>query len=316
MGQRFHGIFTPLITPITDHQSPDLRSLERLVEYQVAAGVHGLWVMGTTAEFAAFDEDERAALVETVVTCACGRVPVIANVSDASTRLAVRHARRALAAGVDAIAATPPYYYPHSQDEVLAHYREVRAAVDAELFVYNIPQTVRVRVELPTACTLAAEGTVAGIKDSQNDLEWFRQLTLFVRRHGLDFAAFAGTRSLIDAAVLAGAAGAIPSLANAFPSPCVAAYEAAVSGDLAAAADGEAEIIGLESVAAAATEGSRNAAILGFIKAVLCHRGIISNGALTRPLRTPTGEEQALMMSRIQETGLDGRGAPAMLRER
>ena len=296
----FRGIFTPLITPVTDTEDPDLPSLQRLVRFQLDSGVHGLWAAGTTAEFAGFDEEERAAIVETVIQTAAGRVPVVANVSDVSTRLALRHASRARAAGADAIAATPPFYYPHSQDELLYHYRAIRAAVDLPLYIYNIPQTVRVRVEQSTARQLVAEGTVAGIKDSQNDLEWFRQLTLFARSRGLSFFPFIGTRSLIDAGVLAGAVGAIPSMANIFPDLCIAAYEAAVVGDFARSAEAEARIIEIESGASLLAEGSRNAAILALLQTVLWQRGIIAHPGLTSPLRTPTAGEREAVLQHVE----------------
>lgn len=297
----FRGIFTPLITPITEDESPDFESLARLVRFQIDNGIHGFWAMGTSGEFASFDEGEREAAVAAVVDAADRRVPVIANVSDASTRMAIRHARRAIAAGADAVAATPPYYYPHSQDEVLAHFRTLRAAIDVPLFVYNIPQTVRVRVELPTARTLAAEGTAAGIKDSQNDLEYARQLALFVRSRGLTFSVFAGTRFLIDAAILCGADGAIPSAANVFPDLCVAALDAAVAGDFRTSADIEARVIEIESATGLIAEGSRNAAVLGLLKSLLADRGIINSPALTSPSRALTDEDRGLMRDRVAQ---------------
>ncbi len=281
----FRGIFTPLITPILESGSPDLPSLEQLVDFQIEHGVHGLWAMGTSAEFAAFDEHERESAVSAVVRQTAGRVAVIANISDAGTRLVIRHGQHALAAGVTAVAATPPYYYPHSQDELIEHYRAIRSAIDLPLFIYNIPQTVRVRLELTTAKQLLTEGTVQGIKDSQNDLEWFRQLALFARHSDHQFALFAGTRHLIDAAVLAGADGAIPSVANAFPGLCVRVYELATQGDFLAAAAVEASIIGVEALNTQVGAGSRNAATLGLLKAILCHRGVISSPALSAPLR-------------------------------
>lgn len=301
MPASFHGIFTPLITPINPDETPDLSAAKRLVRFQLDGGVHGLWVLGTTGEFAAFDQVERAGVAEAVLDAAAGQVPVVVNISDASTRLAVRHARHAVASGADAVAATPPYYYPHAQDEVLAHYRRIRDAVDLPLFIYNIPQTVRVRVELSTAQTLAEEGTAAGIKDSQNDLEWFRQLALFVRRRGLPFSLFAGTRYLIDAALLAGGDGAIPSLANAFPDLCVAVYEAVRRADFPTAARLEARIIELESVAARIPGGSRNAAILRFLKALLHDRGVLNTPLLTGPLRGATTEETESIRARVGE---------------
>ncbi len=277
----FRGIYTPLITPLTEDEAPDLVSLAKLVEFQINSRVAGLWAMGTTGEFAAFDENERARAVACVVDAAGKRVPIIANVSDASTRLALRHLRRAEAAGADAVAATPPYYYPHSQAELLHHYRALAAATALPLFIYNIPQTVRVQVALSTAVTLAQEGTVAGIKDSQNNLEWFRELTL--RLDGTQFAAFAGTRHLIDAAVLAGACGAIPSIANAHPDLCVATYEASASGDFARARLAQAEIVRIESELKVG-EGSRNAATIGSLKETLRVRGVIACARVTQPL--------------------------------
>ena len=308
---RYHGIFTPLVTPITPDETPDVGSLRRLVDFQLERRVHGLWVMGTSAEFASFTADERARACETVVDAARGRLPVVVNVSDASTRGAIRHARAAEAAGADAIAATPPYYYPHSQDELLDHYRRIRTALDLPLFIYNIPQTVKVRVELQTACTLAQEGTAVGVKDSQNDLEWFRQLTSFIARHGIEFSAFVGTRYLIDAGMVAGAAGAIPSIANAFPELAVDAYKAVLAGDYDRAARSSEHIMRIEALALAHTAGSRNAVILGLLKTVLHDRGVFSTPNLVGPLRSFTGAERADLLEKLADLSGVSRASPA-----
>jgi dihydrodipicolinate synthase/N-acetylneuraminate lyase len=256
--------------------------------------------MGTSAEFASFSAAERAAAASAVVERVGGRIPVVVNVSDASTRGTILHGASARAAGADAIAATPPYYYPHSQDELLDHYRRIRAAIDLPLFIYNIPQTVKVRVELKTATTLALEGTVVGIKDSQNDLEWFRQLTLFTSENGLQFSAFAGTRYLIDAGLLAGATGAIPSIANAFPELAVDAYEAALARDFDRSSAREQRIMRIEALPLATAQGSRNAAILGFLKTVLHHQGIIASPDLTHPLRSFSETERTRLLEQLQ----------------
>src|SRR5579859_2123618 len=134
------GILTPLVTPIDTNESLDLVSLERLVRFQLEGGVQGLWVMGTSAEFAGFSAAERKSVLECVVATVNKRVAVICNVSAAATRESIVLGREAQQCGADAIAATPPYYYPHSQDEVQAHYRRLREAVDLPLFIYNIPQ--------------------------------------------------------------------------------------------------------------------------------------------------------------------------------
>src|SRR5947208_1574903 len=246
------GIFVPMLTPLDADERVDETPLGRLVDFLGGAGVHGIWATGTTGEFAALPESERARAVAATVDGVAGRVPVIANIGDSSTGLALRHARHAVNAGADALALTPPHYYPHSMDEMLTHFRAMKQAFPAlPLLVYNIPQTVKVKMTLQTTLQLAREGTVQGIKDSQNDLRWFRMLATSIREDGLEdrFRLFLGTRILIDAALVIGAHGAIPATSNVAPAAAAEAWEAAVRGDLALAARAQEVVIGYEDLA-------------------------------------------------------------------
>ena len=288
---RFHGIFPPILTPLTDDEEVDHASLRRLVNYLIDGGVNGIWVTGTTGEFPAFDRAERAAIVATVVDAVAGRVPIIAGIGDASTRLAIGHGHEAVQAGIDAVALTPPYYYSNSQDELLEHYRAVRQAVDAPLLVYNIPQTVKVKLDVSTVLTLAAEGTVVGIKDSQNDLDWFRQLMYGARAQGNNFRGFLGTRYLIDAGLLAGAHGAIPGISNVAAADCVAAYVAARAQDWESADRHTERIIQLQKIANIAG-GSANASAFSGMKAMLKGLGVLESARVRLPLRTASRSEQ------------------------
>ncbi|MGE3267253.1 MAG: dihydrodipicolinate synthase family protein [Chloroflexota bacterium] len=290
---RLHGIFPPILTPLHEDQRIDHESLASLVDYLIGEGVHGIWAMGTTGEFACFDADEREAAVITTVKAARGRGPVIANVGDASTLLTIEHARRAERAGVDAIAATPPYYYPNNQTELERYFREVAASVSIPLLLYHIPQTVKVKVDPPFVRTLAKDGIIVGLKDSQNDLEWYRRVVVNAKQDGVDLRAFLGTTGLIDMATYIGGAGAIPGISNVTAAACVAAYEAARAGDMAGAARHQERVIaatGLASVVAGASAIGSNFASM---KAVLVARGIIKTAACRSPLRAPTPEEAA-----------------------
>lgn len=298
------GIYPPILTPLLPDESIDHTSLARLVNYLIDQGVHGIWVMGTTGEFASFDEREREAAVVTVVETVRGRVPVVANVGDASTRLAIRHARAARRAGADALALLPPYYYPSSQDELLAHFRAVRGAVDLPLLAYNIPQTVKTRIDVATILTLVQEGTICGWKDSQNDLDWFRQAVVGCRQRGVAAAGFLGTRILIDAGIAVGAAGAIPGIANVAPAACVATYEAAARGDFATAATHQERVMAATALAGTPRGGSPNAANLAAMKAALVHLGVIAHPTVTRPLRPLTAEESERVKALVAELRL------------
>jgi len=300
---RLHGIFTPILTPLTEDESVDHLSLERLVNYLIDNGVNGIWATGTTGEFPCFDRDEREAILRTVVDAVAGRVPVIAGIGDAATRLAIAHGHAAQRAGVDAIALTPPYYYSNSQDELLEHFRATHRAVDLPLLVYNIPQTVKVKLDVQTVLTLAREGTVVGIKDSQNDLDWFRQVMTGVRDARLSFRGFLGTRILIDSGLLAGAHGAIPGISNVNVADCVAVYEAARRGDWATADHHTVRTIEIQKIVNLA-KGSPSASSFSGMKAMLRALGIISTARVRLPLRTVSAAEEASIARATAEFGL------------
>jgi 4-hydroxy-tetrahydrodipicolinate synthase len=291
---QLHGILVPILTPLLPDERVDIRSLRRLVGYLLDAGVHGIWALGTTGEFAALDAAQRAAAARAVVAEVGGRVPVVVNVGDSGTGLALRHAAAAVDAGADYLALTPPHYYPHSQDEVRAHFERVKDRfADVPLLAYNIPQTVKVKLGLDTTLALVADGTIGGIKDSQNDLQWFRQLSLAVTAEGLgeQFRMLLGTRSLIDVAVHVGAHGAVPAVGNVAPAECVAAYRRSLEGDGAAALAAQALAIRYEALGDLAGGGSANAGLLSAMKVVLRHRAVLDTADVTAPLRPLTAGE-------------------------
>ncbi len=299
---RLWGIFVPMLTPITPDETVDEPSLRRLVDFLVGAGVHGIWAMGTTGEFPAFPEAERARALAATVSQVAGRVPVIANVGDSSTGLALRHARQAAAAGADALALTPPHYYPHSMDEMLTHFRALKEAFpDLPLLVYNIPQTVKIKMTVATTLQLAREGTVQGIKDSQNDLRWFRLLVQGIRAAGIEdrFRMFLGTRILIDAGAVIGAHGAIPATANVAPAAAAEAWEAAARGDFRLAERAQDVVGRFEELAEIARGGSPEAAGFASMKSVLRHWGVIEHAQLMRPLRSFSSEETVVLSERL-----------------
>ncbi len=298
-----HGIFCPMLTPLNHDETVDEASLRRLIDFLVDGGVHGIWAMGTTGEFALLPETERARAVALTVEHVAGRVPVIANIGDSSTTLALRHARHAVEAGADVLASTPPHYYPHSMDEVVAHYRSLKEAFPEQpLFIYNIPQTVKVRLTLEATLQLAREGTASGIKDSQNDLQWFRTLAATIRQEGREsqFRLFLGTRTLIDVGIVAGAHGAIPANSNVVPRACVMAYESAVAGDWAGARSAQALATRYDDLAEVARGGSANAATLSSLKQVLRSWGIIDDPTVARPSRPLSPDEVAELNRRLQ----------------
>jgi 4-hydroxy-tetrahydrodipicolinate synthase len=169
------------------------------------------------------------------------------------------------------------------------------------LLIYNIPQNVKVKMTVATTLELAREGTVQGIKDSQNDLRWFRLLSQAIYADGLDaqFRLFLGTRILIDAAKVIGAHGAIPATSNVAPAAAAEAWEAADRGDYELSARAQEIVMAYEELAEIARGGSPEAASYGSMKLVLKEWGIFTDTRLTRPLRSLSESEAADLRSRL-----------------
>ncbi len=192
-GSVFKGVITPLLTPIDKEEKIDEKSLRKLVKYQLSNGVHGLWASGTSSEFPALREEERVKTIQLVVDEVNGKVPVIGNVTMPSTRLTVELAKQIIGNGVSAIAATPPYFFSHTQTEIADHYRAIRHSVDVPLWIYNIPVMHKTPVAPSTVATLASEGVISGIKDSSGTGELLTELHILRDNRGLDLCWTLGT---------------------------------------------------------------------------------------------------------------------------
>ncbi|RKN44930.1 dihydrodipicolinate synthase family protein [Streptomyces hoynatensis] len=233
--QKLRGIIAPTVLPMKSGGTVDVRSLECHLRHLLDAGIHGLWMNGTTGEFHALDPEERTVPVRVAAEVAAGRAPVVAHVGDTATRLAVRHARAAVAAGADQVAVIAPYFAEFTREELRDHYRRIAEAVGFPIFAYHMPRLTKIGLTADCVVQLAQEGVLAGIKDSHGDLTWFRQLVRRAAGLGLDLQCFTGGSSISDLSMFVDAAGATSSLANLTPRHLVGMYEAALAGDWARA---------------------------------------------------------------------------------
>src|SRR5262249_53826795 len=202
------------------------RQLGRLLE----GGVQGIFLLGSTGEQPALRQEERRRAVTTARDAVGGRVPVVVGTMASGTGRAIENIKLAAEAGADAVAVTPPHYYPtHGEAEQVAHYRACAAASRGAVVIYNIPSTTKVMPGPETLARIAALPGVVGIKDSSGDFGHF--LRLLEAMSGCDdFACLVGSPPLLGAAVLFGASGAVPGVANIEPQTLVALYHAASEG--------------------------------------------------------------------------------------
>ncbi len=232
--QRLAGVLVALVSPLHQDGSADEAAMGVLVERMVAGGVHGLLALGSTGETASLDERSRRAILAAAVRSARGRVPVLCGVAQSHLEAARAELRAAAALGADAALVAPPYYYPMDQPSLKDFYRELARASRLPILLYNIPQFTKVVAEPPTVAELARDGTIAGIKDSSRDYEYFEAVCIATRDLPA-FRLFTGSDTMLLASLAMGGSGTICGAGNVAPAWVVRIFDEFVRGDLAAA---------------------------------------------------------------------------------
>lgn len=208
------GCITALVTPFNEEGGLDPRAFEQLLDDQLAGGVQGVVVAGSTGEAAMLDGDEYAALIGAAVARIAGRLPVLAGTGLSGTQATIEQTRRAAAAGASAaLVVTPPYVRP-TQAGLLAHYREVAAQGGLPVVLYNVPGRTGCDLLPDTVAALRDVPGIIGIKEAVADPQRMRQLSA-LRRSG--FAVLSGDDPTAVDAMLSGADGLISVVSNAAP---------------------------------------------------------------------------------------------------
>ncbi|WP_128376764.1 dihydrodipicolinate synthase family protein [Streptomyces cavernae] len=278
------GVVPPVCTPLTPDREVDVPSLIRLVDHLMDAGVHGLFVLGSSSEAAYLTDLHRRTVVEAVTAHVAGRLPVLAGAIDMTTPRVLDHVRSVTAAGADAVVVTAPFYTRTHPAEIARHYRLVAGTSPVPVFAYDIPVSVHTKLPADLVLQLAADGVLAGLKDSSGDEGGFRRVVLGARAIE-GFSVLTGSEVVVDAALAMGADGVVPGLGNVDPHGFVRLHEYARAGDWAQArAEQErlCALFGMVGVGDPARMGGSSSA-LGAFKAALHLRGVIACPATAEP---------------------------------
>src|SRR5579871_3761842 len=119
------GIIPPVVTPMHADESLDLPRLKSHIDFMLAKGVHGIFVLGTTGEFYALDENEKQQVIAAAVGHCRGRSPVFAGTGAETTREVVRLTKMAEKEGADGVSVITPYFIKPTQAELIDHFRRV-----------------------------------------------------------------------------------------------------------------------------------------------------------------------------------------------
>jgi 4-hydroxy-tetrahydrodipicolinate synthase len=288
------GIIPPVATPMQDNEDLDLPRLRSFIDQLLAAGVHGIFVLGTNSEFYAMDDDEKQRVIATAVEHVRGRAPVFAGTGAESTREAVRLTKMAEREGVQGVSVITPYFVLPSQTEIADHYRRIAESTSLPIMLYNNPATCGgVKIEVDTVVRLAEIPNIRGIKDSSGDLTNTNEMIRAVPRN---FSVLMGRDTLIYPAMIFGAKGAVPATGNIAPHLLVEIYEAFQRGDHASSLAAQ---LKLNPIRMSLTLGTAP----GGVKAALQLLGT-SIGPSRRPVAPLSPDKLEKMRSALRAGGL------------
>lgn len=302
---KYTGVIPPVITPRTADGVIDTAGLEAVVQHLLAGGVTGLFVLGSSGEVPYLSNAERELVVSTIAAANDGRVPLIVGANEQTTARVIEEGRRMIELGAQALVVTTPYYALSNAAEIEAHFRAIHAALDVNIFAYDVPVRTHVKLPLDVAIRLAKDGVIVGVKDSSGDDVSFRQLLLATG--GIEgFSVFTGHEVVVDGALLGGAHGVVPGLGNVDPAGYRRLFDAAVAGDWAQAAKEQDRLARVFDIVYTpdSSRVSGGAAGLGAFKTALVELGIIGNNTMSTPMESLNAAEAAAIRAILAETGL------------
>jgi 4-hydroxy-tetrahydrodipicolinate synthase len=288
----FRGVLPALITPFRDGEV-DEDAFVRLVERQIAGGVHGLVPVGTTGESATLSHDEHRRVVELCVATAAGRVPIVAGAGSNSTSEAIELVAHAKAVGADAALVVTPYYNRPSQEGLYAHFAAINEAVQMPVLVYNVPARTAVDISNDTLARLAKLPNIVGVKDATGDLARASQQRLMC---GEGWTMLSGNDDSALGYMAHGGHGCISVTANVAPEQVAAFFNDAMAGQWQGALYGQDRLIRLHK--ALFTDASPSPA-----KFALAHLGLCAED-LRLPIVRASEASRAEVLAAMRDAGV------------
>ncbi len=223
-----NGSLVALVTPMSEGGDIDYSKLEKLINFHVESGSHGLVIAGTTGESATLNMDEHCQLLNRAREIINQRVPMIAGTGANSTSEAIHLTKCAKKALADAALLVTPYYNKPTQEGLYQHHQAIAEAVDIAQLLYNVPGRTACDMQPETVQRLSLIKGIIGIKEATGDLQRLQQIQDLVAD---DFLLFSGDDATSCEFILQGGHGTISVTANVAPAQVSKMCQAALAGD-------------------------------------------------------------------------------------
>jgi 1-pyrroline-4-hydroxy-2-carboxylate deaminase len=227
MAVNWKGVFPALTTKFTKDDQLDLVMFEKNLQSQLEAGVNGIILGGSLGEASVLTTGEKEILVKFAVEKTDGRVPVLLNIAEGSTRDAIHQAELGKAWGAEGLMLLPPMRYKTDYRETVQFFKSVANATDLPIMIYNNPVDYKIEVTLDMFEELLECENIQAVKESTRDIS---NVSRMISRFGNRIKILCGVDPLAMEELLMGADGWVAGLVCAFPRETVAVYRLVKAG--------------------------------------------------------------------------------------
>ena len=229
MAITWKGVFPALTTKFTEDDALDLATFDLNLEAQLSAGIDGIILGGTLGEASTLSNEEKENLVKHAVAKIGGKVPVILNIAEASTREAIRIAESATELGASGLMLLPPMRYKADDRETVAFFKTVAQSTDLPIMIYNNPIDYKIEVTVEMFEELLKLDNIQAVKESTRHIS---NVTRLRNAFGDRLSILCGVDTLAMEELVMGADGWVAGLVCAFPRETVAIYRLVKAGKI------------------------------------------------------------------------------------
>ena len=236
------GVYVAMLTPFQEDGTINEPEMRKIVDFQIEAGVHGLFPVSSVGEFIHMSREEKVRLMEIVKDQVRGRVPVTPGVGSSHSAESIYLAEKAKEIGCDAVVIAPPHFFPLSQEMVEKYYETIIDAVDIPVIIYNIPLFTQ-PLSYDVVKRLSRRKNVVGMKDSSGSMVDFLHFMDKVKIVGEEMNFLTGREETLLACLAMGGKGCMTAMSGILPEIMVDIYDAFQAGDYEAAREHQFSIL-------------------------------------------------------------------------
>ena len=209
------GTGVALVTPFKEDLSVDHEALKNIVNFNIENGTNYLVISGTTGESATINKQEKKDIIKTIKMANQGRVPLVLGIGGNNTTQVIEEIKTTNLSDFTAILSVAPYYSKPTQEGLYQHFKAISEACPIPIILYNVPGRTSKNMLPETTLRLANDfKNIVAIKEAGNNMQQYLQL---LKDKPNDFLVISGDDDLVLGVTLAGGAGVISVLGQAFP---------------------------------------------------------------------------------------------------